>query len=100
MTRNLFVVVVPVGGEHQHNDFHVVNLIHQTVFLCDAASPLPCSVAGELFGMASAGARVLAEFSNQSLRFGECLGSLLANATKSRVASSLNSISYLMAKAS
>lgn len=40
----LFVVVMPVCGEHEHNDFRIVDFIYQPMFFGDPSAPLSAAV--------------------------------------------------------
>lgn len=70
----LFILVVAVGGEDDNDDFGVVDFVYEAVLLRDAAAPLACAVARQRFGMAGAGAGMVAELSNEFQRLLICFG--------------------------
>lgn len=53
---SLFVLVVAVGGEDKDDDFGVVDFVDETVFLRDAAAPLPRAVACKRLRLSGTGA--------------------------------------------
>ena len=59
---SLFVVVVSVGCENENENSGFVDFVHQAMFLCDAATPLATMIPSQLFGFASARARMVHEF--------------------------------------
>ena len=56
MWMGLLVLIVAVGGEDEDNDFGVVYFVDETVPLCNAATPLACTVASERLRLSSTGA--------------------------------------------
>lgn len=66
-TFRLFVVVVSVGCEDEHDDFCVMDFIYKAVLLGDAAAPLACPFTCQRFGMACAYTGMLTQFRYQRL---------------------------------
>lgn len=51
----LLVLVVAVGGNDVHMYFCVEDFIYEPMFLCNAATPLACTVASERLRLSSTG---------------------------------------------
>ena len=51
--KQLLVIIMAVGRYHEHHNLGVVNLVNQPMLVANLASPLACSVSGELLWLAS-----------------------------------------------
>ena len=71
---NLFVIIMAVGREHEHNDFCVENAIHQAVFLYNLPAPSAFGLALQRFRVSETSRRMFLQFFDKSLRLGKCFG--------------------------